>query len=595
MARYYRGFRLTSDTFNIVKSVIVRDAETLVAHPFLGPAGTDKVQHNGQSQIEYTFPTPFVANLCRYEPTTNTIPWKVFGEVEWITDPWPDLTEEFSPWTNLGDNRAKYMLGIIIPEDTNGVSVTIRMVSSDGGFVDLTTTTVATEKTPRAYAFTVPLIGHEFQFQPQQPVRAWYPEITPLMEIWPEFTAEATPWMNLGTTATKYMRGATIPLDTGGVPVVIKLVSSDGSSVNLIATTALSVKTPVPFAFSVPLIGHEFQLIPQGPCRIFVDDIKWIYEEWPELTLESSPWMDLKTQGAKYMRGAVLPMDTGGVPVTLTFVSSDGGSTVVGPFTTVADEKTAQPMSLPIPLVGHDFQIRKSAHCRIWWDEIRWDFDPWPELITEATGWLPILGGQNAFLQGLVLPIEALGAVPNLEVLTDRGHTIPLIVTVTPAANVKTSVPFSLATPIVAHQIQLVPLSPCRVWLGEINWVAQPTPELAANWITQFTAHGISGYQHIPRIEVAYAAIKPVTLTLTAFDGTSPQPVILPATGGVYQKRLLTLTANKFMLVSYAAVSAAPFQLFLNDWIVWLGQWGRSGPYLQYHNMGAEYGDKVTI
>ena len=151
----------------------------------------------------------------------------------------------------------------------------------------------------------------------------------------------------------------------------------------------------------------------------------WNFEPWPELTADSSPWMNLGTPGAKYMRGAVIPMDTAGADITLTLYSSDGGSVSMGPFNSTLSEKSPEPWAFTIPLVGHEFQLAKSGPCRIWLNEIRWDFDPYPELINECTGWLKIYpDGGAALFTGLRRSDRSRGIVcRRSQIITDLSTT----------------------------------------------------------------------------------------------------------------------------------------------------------------------------
>jgi hypothetical protein len=136
-----------------------------------------------------------------------------------------------------------------------------------------------------------------------------------------------------------------------------------------------------------------------------------------------------------------------------------------------------------------------------------------------------------------------------------------------------------------------------RLWYPEIQWFAEATPELASTWATQPTSHGMTGFHSVLRIEASYTATGPVTLTLTAFDGTAPVPIVLPSTSGIKAKILLTPTFNKARLYTYSAVSAqnAPFQIFVREWTVMVGQWGRSGPATSYSLLGGAFDDKAAI
>jgi hypothetical protein len=130
----------------------------------------------------------------------------------------------------------------------------------------------------------------------------------------------------------------------------------------------------------------------------------------------------------------------------------------------------------------------------------------------------------------------------------------------------------------------------------DVEWIFEATPEMAETWgPTQGTSFGFNGYSHIQRIVAAYAATEEVTVTIRAFDGTSPAVITLPATGGAYQKLLQVLTFNKGQLYFFAATSPAQFQLYLDDWEVLVGHWGRQDGYLTWKSLGAPHGVKATI
>jgi len=600
MAFYYLGFKLQADTFNKPKALGIRDAETKALHDYTGGPANGTIQHDGQTKIQYDFVTPFVAQLVRDEPQ-DLVLWKKFGEIEWSRELWPELSIAPSPWLNCGAPGAKYLLALVLPMDTDGEPVSLTFNTSDGGTETLGPfTTPAAVKTPVPMAFSVPIVAHELQIVPDGLCRMWLNEALWIFDPWPEFLKEATPWINGGSSAAKYTRRVTVPVETGGKIATFHMASSDGASVPFSAQTVLNVKTPVPLDFNPPIVAHEMQFLPDVACplRIWPQEAVWECEAWPEMSQAAGPWMNFGTNKPKYMRGMTVPMDTGGKDVEIPFVSSDG-ATVTLTANTPAGVKTPVPFAFSVPLIGHEFQGGSpSGPARIWWAEAQPDFDEWPELTAEATGWLPVLDGNlAAFLQGLIVPIEAGGAMPVLQLKTDTGLTLALTspLSAPPAANVKTPVPFALSTPVVCHQVQLLPQGSCRIWDKEIRWIAQPTAELAYNWKTQPTAHGLKGYQFIGRIEASYCSTQDVVLTLAAFDGTSPQTITLPSTGGTHQKVLLTPTANKFMLMSYAAISGEPFQIFSNEWTVWIGVWGRSGELVPWRGLGGLCGDGAAI
>lgn len=224
-------------------------------------------------------------------------------------------------------------------------------------------------------------------------------------------------------------------------------------------------------------------------------------------------------------------------------------------------------------------------------------FDSWPELSVEASPWMDVQpGGAAGFLQGFIVPIESVGQEVKLTLKTDVStNPFPVTAIRTPIANVKTPVPFSLDTPLICHQVQIIPLNPIRIWYPEIQWISEATPEAASTWATQPTSHGMTGFQSILRIEPSYTANQPVALTITAFDGTSPIVLTLPGTSGAKHKILMTPTFNKGMLYSYSAFSEGPFQIFNKETTVWVGQWGRSGRATSYKLLGGQFDDKAMV
>jgi hypothetical protein len=201
----------------------------------------------------------------------------------------------------------------------------------------------------------------------------------------------------------------------------------------------------------------------------------------------------------------------------------------------------------------------------------------------------------NKFFQGCVIAADTLGANKNIVIQdSDTGASHVLQPAAVNHSGNQTK-PYSFVAPFLAHSVRDVPLDKVPWRRFSIRYVFEPTPEAVQTWTTQWTALSGKGYKHIPRIEVSYSASAPVTLAVTSYDGISPAVLTLPATGGVTQKALLTLTLNKGQLYRFSAQSAGNFQLFLEDIIVWCGEWGRGGEYVPYRNLGGSFGDKASI
>jgi hypothetical protein len=95
-AKWWQGFLLEANTYNVPKQLVVRNGDTLAAQAFQSsrialPPGEG--QHNGQQIVAYTFTPPFIAHLVRLEGAdANT--WQFF-KVAWITEPSPEFGVEW--------------------------------------------------------------------------------------------------------------------------------------------------------------------------------------------------------------------------------------------------------------------------------------------------------------------------------------------------------------------------------------------------------------------------------------------------------------------------------------------------------------------
>ncbi len=218
-----------------------------------------------------------------------------------------------------------------------------------------------------------------------------------------------------------------------------------------------------------------------------------------------------------------------------------------------------------------------------------------PETIADRyTDWYD--GGTESakYVQGFILHADTSNAVKGMQ--CRDGDTLALHA-FTPSVqhNGESVRAYSFTTPFIAHTFRLEPTDQQPWRFFSIEWVFEPTPEVAETWQTQGTAHGLMGYMHLRQIYACYAATQPVTLTITSYDGQSPSAITMPATGGAMRKTTFIPTANKGSLYFYAATSTAPFQLFLDSWEIWIGGWDRQDKYLRWRNIGAPTGDQARV
>jgi hypothetical protein len=117
---------------------------------------------------------------------------------------------------------------------------------------------------------------------------------------------------------------------------------------------------------------------------------------------------------------------------------------------------------------------------------------------------------------------------------------------------------------------------PYRVY--NLQWVYEPYPEQCMNWVSEPTAHGQVGWQHVREMNVAHRSTADLTLVLTPDTGPA-MSFVVPNSNNLVTKTKVTITVNKFKVMQYALFSTLPFYPFLNDMEVKLGLWGRTTPY----------------
>lgn len=330
---------------------------------------------------------------------SSTVGWEVFS-IRWVWEKWIDLDIKSSPVLNLGTNKIKEIRSLVLPLDTNTGAVTITIQFDSGASVGTyalpATTTTAGKKTPVAFALIPPVVAHTLQFVPNAACRAWYDEIAFSATEWPERISEESMWIApAGSSKPAYIRGFSIPIETGGSSIGFTLHFDDNTSVALgAATTTALIKTTVPFALAIPKVSHQVRIEP-GPARCWWDEIVWDAEEYPELNVEYTAIVDCGYERAKFMQGVVIPIDTNGAPVQFQFINIDTGGVYTSP-AYIATGKQAQAFSWP-PFIAHHIQILPSGPARIFLAEASWVFEPTPELAltwtTPAmthglTGWL---------------------------------------------------------------------------------------------------------------------------------------------------------------------------------------------------------------
>jgi len=275
-------------------------------------------------------------------------------------------------------------------------------------------------------------------------------------------------------------------------------------------------------------------------------------------------------------------MDTNGAVANFTVVTSDGGS-VSFSATTPAAKKTVVSFAFNPPIVAHDVQLQMNSNAAVWTEEIRWDSDPYPEIIPEYTPIMEVGGVDNKFVQGVKLIADTANIPVTFQVLYDGGQTGP---TFTGTFNGKQTLVFSW-TPFLAHDIQLVPQANARIWYGGIGqgesaWQYQPFPESLELWQTELTSLGGVGFQHLRLLNIEYISTAPATMSFVVDTGNGsygPVDITILSSSGTQAKWFTQVSPNKWKLISFNITSSAPITIFQEGFEVWTKSWGSSDSY----------------
>lgn len=134
----------------------------------------------------------------------------------------------------------------------------------------------------------------------------------------------------------------------------------------------------------------------------------------------------------------------------------------------------------------------------------------------------------------------------------------------------------NLAIALAWNPISIAPIGPI-FYVYDIGY--QLTPELATNWLSGPTTHGLPGFQQVPLVLMCYRSSGPVSF-LVIIDGVT-YTYTLPSTAGKYAKNFFRLQSVKGLTFQYGfqAPGQAAFQLYDRDSEVWIQPWGYPGGY----------------
>jgi hypothetical protein len=179
-SNYVRGLILEADTFNVAKAIAIEDELGNLQVPQESP-----ITLNGQQKIGMSFNPPFVSHIGRIV-STDGVPWRRGPEMgwslEWISDPYPEITRAWTPIMEINGPDNKFVQGIKIIADSANSPVTFQILF-DGGQTGPTFTGTFNGKQTLVFSWT-PFLAHDLQLVPQQSARIWYGGVGDGISAW---------------------------------------------------------------------------------------------------------------------------------------------------------------------------------------------------------------------------------------------------------------------------------------------------------------------------------------------------------------------------------------------------------------------------
>jgi hypothetical protein len=384
-----------------------------------------------------------------------------------------------------------------------------------------------------------------------------------------------------GVPEPKYLMGFVLEGDTKGQDVTVEL-RIDGDVVLQTFTVnhdgQLEKPYPVTYLENVnPPKVHEMRLVPTGNNIQYFDNtgvwkLKWIFSIHPEYTSWARDYTPVKSFPQSY-RGVVIDADTQGAVITVLVVDESG--TTQRTLTVLHATRKQVAYTFREPFISTEMRLIPLGNWRIYSE--RWISDDRPDLAALYSDWTDCGYVGAKYFEGFILWADTQGNDLSLRIEYDGGLVGGIFTRINHATDLQ--VAYSFGTPFIAQQVRTIPDIAIR-YIGpwSIKWIWRPAPELAKNWKTQTTAHGLKGYFHNRWVYPALQSYDVVRLD-TAFDDGTTQQYLIPSTAGEVRKPPVPLVPHKQKLISYSFTSCLPFRLFRGDSEVRLKEWGSDGQY----------------
>jgi hypothetical protein len=397
----------------------------------------------------------------------------------------------------------------------------------------------------------------------------------------PELTnTRVTNWDDLNSPDEVWLSGVTFDCDTGGAVKEVFVERDFAGERTTVATLQVLATGRHKLKFSWPALpAHMVRLRPDAvgcaPWLLYRAD--WIYVEEPP---RISHWdIHFENRWDQYYTGLDLYCDTFGAEkrIEVWIDEQRVPNTLAGLtyFPIVTDGRRVVHLTLPWGR-GHVFRFFAIDDNEGLLYTHRWHLQEEP---SEQANWnqnFSILGTHaDKFLKAIIFECDTFGQNKSVQVEVDGTVVETLTINTTGRRVVQRA----LATQQLGRVWRMFPVdgNPGRLYSAEP--IFDEEPFCFDRWETQETNHGLPGWFYPLYAHITLKASAAVTLRTVMqhnqVGGTTTHDYVIPATGGVKQRRFLNgFVAGKGVLIKYLLTSTQPFWLYRDETSVMIQPWG---------------------
>jgi len=399
----------------------------------------------------------------------------------------------------------------------------------------------------------------------------------------PDITVNrVTNWDDLGHPDESWVTGITLDVDTFNVARTIVIERDFGGVISTIDTLTVQTDTRHKVKFSWPAVpANQVRIRPSDECKF------WVLYRADWISLPEPPrisgW-DIHFENAwdQYYTGLDLYCDTLGqekrIEVYVDEVLLANPATGLFYFPVVANGRRVVHLTLPWGR-GHVFRFKAIDLNPGLLYMHRWHLQEEP---SEQANWnqnFSVYGTRSdKWLKAIIFECDTFGQNKSVQVEVDGT----VVETLTVNANGRRVVQLALTAQQLGRVWRMFPVdsNPGRLYTAQPIFDEEPFQ--LDRWETQETNHGLPGWFYLTFAHITLKSTRPVTLRVemqvNQRGKLDVREYTIPATEGEKQRRFVTFSAVKGVLVKYVLTSEVAFYVYREETVVHVQPWGGQGP-----------------